>query len=594
MSMGARSQDQDLGDILLAAHLVEEGALAKVRRDAQRTGRPLWRLLTRDNLVSEDALFKALRQEVRVPVLAADQIKSVEVPDELRGALPPDVAQHLGILPLERSTQGQRAVLAMVDPTSDITPIWPALTKLGIVEVRRFLVHLNTLRLGLEFFYGQPWQPEPDDEEGEAAAVRSVQASLARSATTQPIPPSVAAAASGSVMVDPGFEAELAEMDGPTDPKRKAIRSEPPPVMANEPTGPISRSSLTPRRPASSSQSFRPVAASSSQSLRPAGGSSSQSLRPVGGSSRDSLRPVSAGHSNPGLPPVASASNPGTSSSSLPPYRARRENSMPELPSKQILMMADEVPPPDPKVRVPEGEPVQDAFIKASEALAQSFETEVRSGRPEALARLAQGVAERLGFAPRAVRELMLVSRMFGLLRLLLLRNGPLPRPARGILGFDSNHPLMAALRELQTVLVDFIRLPTEPDLAPMGARIVDGVTAALELSDEGFDAADVGAKLRLRGCDASIVSALMQTMETDLQALGITPGRPEPIPGAPASPSATTAPPRPKSSPPSLFIGTPRPPLMPDVRWKTTVVASLSDEGLLPYTPAAARAAQS
>lgn len=569
MSMGARSHDQDLGDILLAARLIDEAALAQVRRDAQRTGRPLWRLLTRDNLISEDALFKALRQEVRVPVLAADQIKSVEVPDELRGALPPDVAQHLGILPLERSTQGQRAVLAMVDPTSDITPIWPALTKLGIVEVRRFLVHISTLRLGLEFFYGQPWQPEPDDAEGEAAAMRSVQASLARSATTQPIP-MPAGAAAGSVMVDPGFEAEVAEMDGPTDPNRKAVRVDPPPppapVMTNEPTGPISRSALTPRRTTASSQSFRPVAAAgSSQSLRPVGGSSSQSLRPVGGSSKDSL----------------------------PPYRARREPSL-ELPSKQILMMVDDPSVAnDAKVRVPEGEPVQDAFIKAAEALAQGFETEVRTGRPEALARLAQGVAERLGFAPRAVRELMLVARMFGLLRIVLLRNGPLPRPARGILGFEAKHPLMAALRELQTVFVDFIRLPTEPDLAPMGARIVDAVTAALELADEGFDGADVGAKLRLRGCDSSIVSALMQTMETDLQALGITPGRPEPIPGAPASPSATTAPPRPKTAS-LVFVGTPRPPVMPDVRWKTTVLATLSDEGLAPYTPPAAHAAQS
>jgi hypothetical protein len=587
VSTGARSHDQDLGDILLAARLVDEGALAQARREAQRSGRPLWRLLTRDSLVSEDALFKALRQEVRVPVLAADQLKSVEVPEELRGALPPDVAQHLGILPLERSTQGQRAVLAMVDPTADITPIWPALTKLGIVEVRRFLVHLGTLRLGLEFFYGRPWQPEPDDAVGEAALMQSVQASLARSATTQPIP--VPAGLDGSVMVDPGFEAEVAELDGPTDPKRRAVGVEG--AMVNEPTGPVSRSAVTPRRPTGSSQSFRPPGSSqsfrppgSSQSFRPPG--SSQSLRPVGPGSSQSLRPV-AGNSHPGLSPV-SPSNPGTSSSSLP-YRVRRESSLPELSIPPSGRMADEQPVGgEARVRVPEGEPVQDAIIKASEALSQGFETELRTGRPEALARLAQGVAERLSFAPRAVRELMLISRMFGLLRLLLLRNGPLPRPSKGSLGFETKHPLMLALRELQTVFVDFIRMPTEPDLLPMGVRIVDAVTAALELADEGFETADIGAKLRLRGCDASIVTALMAALETDLQALGLTPGRPEPLPGGAASPSAVTAPPRSRAPAKALFVGVPRPPLMPDVSWKTTVVSSLSDEGFLPYAPAA------
>lgn len=557
MSLGARSSDQDLGDILLAAHLIDEAALTKARRESMRISRPLWRILTRDSLVSEDALFRALRQEVRVPVLAADQLKSVVMPEELRAAMPQDVAQHLGILPLERSTDGRRAVLAMVDPTADITPIWPALSRLGVVEVRRFLVHLGTLRLGLEFFYGLPWQPESADLSAALAQAQAVEVALSRSALTQPMPPPAAAAEaeveSASVIIDPGLQEEFVEMEAPTDP----------------------------------GSAGRPSATSLGR--------------------RRSVPPASPAHAAQPPPPRVAPS----------PLGRRDLSLLPELPASEVLLVDEQPIELDPSALTPEKEPVQEALIKAGEGLAAMLEAELGTRRPEALSRLAQGVAERLGFAPRAVRELMLVTRLYGLLRFALLRRGPLPPPCQDVLGFEAEHPLMTALRELQSVLVDFIRLPTEPDLVPMGARIVLAVIEALALlekqapaqqgRDETLEAAPSEAfltELRARVADTALSGALSQVIELDLPALGIEPGRLEVPPPAeasykvadkaapasllPAEPPAppSAEPPAPPSAPPGILLLSPLPVSMPGVAWQTGPDASITDEGLLPYTP--------
>lgn len=525
MSLGARSNDQDLGDILLAAHLIDEAALTKARRESMRISRPLWRILTRDSVVSEDALFRALRQEVRVPVLAADQLKSVVMPEELREAMPHDVAQHLGILPLERSTDGRRAVLAMVDPTADITQIWPALSKLGVVEVRRFLVHLGTLRLGLEFFYGLPWQPESAELTAALAQAQAVEAALSRSALTQPMPAAEAEVESASVIIDPGLQDEFVEMEAPTDP----------------------------------GSARRPSAAS------------------LGG--RRSVPPAS---------PVRAAQPPPPVVAPAPPER-RDLSLLPELSASDILVVDEQPIELDPSALTPEKEPVQEALIKAGEGLAATLEAELGTRRPEALSRLSQGVAERLGFAPRAVRELMLVTRLYGLLRFALLRRGPLPPPCQDVLGFEVAHPLMTALRELQSVLVDFIRLPTEPDLVPMGARIVLAVIEALALlekrslaqegRDETLDAAPSEAfltELRARVADTALSGALSQVIEMDLPALGIEPGQLDTPPAAPPAPPA----------PACMLLLSPLPLAMPEVAWQTEPDASITDEGLLPYTP--------
>ena len=374
LSSGARTNDQDLGDILLATHIIEEPALAQARRESKRTGRPLWRLLTRDGQVTEDALFRALRQEVRVPVLAADQLKSVVVPPELREALPHKVAQRLGILPLERSTDGRRAAMAMIDPTADISAMWPTFTALGVTEVRRFLVHPSTLRLGLEFFYGVPWQDE--HEQAGDVDLAEVTPIIPRSAITQPLS-APTAQPPASVMVDPRLQDEFARMDGPTDPSARAMRSG---GGQSEPMFSLARAAITgevPRlvAPGLVSDSKRELLSAVTPRRAEA---SSASLRPVS----PSKVPVSA-------PAIAAAAS---ISGEMSAYRARREISIPELQASDIMLDEDQPMKLDPESMMPQSEPVQEALIKVCDLVLATLERELHVKRPEAMSRLAQAL----------------------------------------------------------------------------------------------------------------------------------------------------------------------------------------------------------
>jgi hypothetical protein len=149
--------------------------------------------------------------------------------------------------------------------------------------------------------------------------------------------------------------------------------------------------------------------------------------------------------------------------------------------------------------------------------------------------------------------------------------------------------------------MVDFIRLPTEPDMVPLGARLVAAVSVALELLDgqaAGPSVADLDelkAQLGRRIDDSQVSSALIQIIETDLPTLGIVPGHPDNAVSAalarraqPASaPAAVAAPPAVVPTAvarPTLLV--PQPLRMPEVRWRTRQVPALPDAGLLPYVP--------
>lgn len=539
MSNGPRSKDfLDLGDILQAAHLVEPAKLAQLRAEAQKRGRPLWHTLTHDEVVTADALFRALRQEVRVPVLAADQLPAVSVPPELLKAVPAKTAQRLGMMPLERSTDGRRAGLAMVDPTDDITPLWPALTAAGVSEVRRFLVHLSTLRLGLEAFYGVAWVADAELNEAPSP------------------PPGRPEKSEAAIEVEPEpLSEEEEEEDGSSLAELVAAANHSgtglQPVKS---TGPVPK--LDPAAVAS------PVRANAS-----AAHSIGTPAKPTGSAQHTPLQPAK---------PIAAATPLS--------YRVRREVSLPELPAADIIMLDESSRP----LRVPivdeasvpafrassaaaaEKEPLAETLLALSEAFVAVVDEDTHSTRPGAIARLSQSIAERLGFAPRAVTELKLIARLYGLLRARLRRAGPLPTATKDMLGFDSVLPLQTALRTLQSVFVDFMHLPTEPDLVPMGTRIVLAASTAVDLIDSGLTEEALISRVQSLIADTMIAGALIGSLQTDLPALGID-REPAPAVSSPASGSALLA---------------PKGPSMPDVSWRTRSVAQLPDEALTPYSP--------
>lgn len=541
MSTGPRSKDfLDLGDILQAAHLVDAAKLAQLRSDAQKRGRPLWHALTHDEAVTADELFRALRQEVRVPVLAADQLPTISVPPELLQAIPPKTAQRLGMMPLERSTDGRRLGLAMVDPTDDITPLWPALSAVGVSEVRRFLVHLSTLRLGLEAFYSVTWLPDAELHEAPAPVIEKSEAAL------EVEPESLLE------FDEPG--SSLAELVAAASHSGGNLAP-----VTNGPT--VSAAKLDPGGVPS------PVRGGSS-AAHPSAAAASKSgpNQTVGGPG--SLQPAK---------PIAAATPLS--------YRVRREVSLPELPASDIIMLDERsrplrVPVIDeaslPAFRVQSNsksdiETVHETLLSFSESMVTVLEEDTASTRPGAIARLSQAVAERLGFAPRAVSELKLIARLYGVLRARLRRTGALPGDSKGVLGFDVDQPLMTALRTLQSVFVDFMHLPTEPDLIPMGTRIVQAATTAIDLIDSGLNDEALTTRVQRLIGDSMIAGALIACLQNDLQALGIVR---ETGSGLSAQPAST----------PLLAAKGPQ---MPGVTWRTRAVAQLSDEGLVAYDPA-------
>jgi hypothetical protein len=633
-----KDRDRELAEILQEAQLVRPDTLQRAQREARQAGESLWGRLLREGILSDEQLFRILKQYTRVPVLAEEHLENILVPPELQAAITPKLAQRLGVLPLERSTDGQRAVLAMIDPTLDIAPLWPALTQLGVSEVRRFLLSLPTLRRGMQMFYGQIWQPDASD-----AALDGPTPPPSRSAITMPIPQPVDEGP--SVLVDPQLQAEIAQLGG--------SGPVPAPVSSAEPTVPLATpapapAAASPGRPGTPldllttmpSTRSSPRSEASASSLRPTGtgtaapAASASSLPPA------SPIPVEGDHADRSAGgtavPAAARSAPLPSRVSQPPPPSRLNQRLPPLPTPvpgsrgQVggalpSIQSGPVRPPPPKspppgdhgaagrasapkstqsplpelsaadvvvdedrsgltldpgaLRVPTApapaarevapDAVQDALIATCEALVATFERQHRSSWPTALSRLCQGVGDRLGFAPRAVRELMLVARLWGVLRLELLSRGPLPPRRPGLLDLQTDAPLMAALRELQKALVDFMRLPRDEE-EPLGARIVATAEQALELHRQGVSEQDLPTKLRAQAGDTDVVFHVQKALGTDPPQLDPLPVATPPGPPAPANDRW------------------PLPPRMPAGPWRTVAIplSELSAEGLTPYHP--------
>lgn len=245
-----------------------------------------------------------------------------------------------------------------------------------------------------------------------------------------------------------------------------------------------------------------------------------------------------------------------------------------------------------------------EALISTCEALVATIERQLQSTGPTTLARLCQGVGDRLGFAPRAVRELMLVARLRGVVRAELLARGPLPPAQPTLLGYPTDSPLLDAARELQKVLVDFMRLPQDEN-EPLGARIIATAALALELYQSGLTDDELLARLRAQAGDTDVVFHVHKALELDppplaapaapasssapdAPAAAATPSAaaPAPLGGEPARPAAVGPP---STAEPLLPRRTlwPLPPRMPEVGWSTVWVAPLADADLLPYQAA-------
>src|SRR3954469_4327544 len=110
---------KDLGSILVDEDVLDAKDLERVARGPYKDGarRPLWSLLVEAELVSPEQIFRAMSARFGVPVVSDDRLVEVTPPDALKRALSRAEALLTGLFPLDLSGDGQRATVAMVDPS---------------------------------------------------------------------------------------------------------------------------------------------------------------------------------------------------------------------------------------------------------------------------------------------------------------------------------------------------------------------------------------------------------------------------------------------------------------------------------------------
>jgi type IV pilus assembly protein PilB len=104
---------EDIGQLLLEAQLVDENALGKAVLQQKSTGGSLTGNLVKIGALSEDALLEFLARHYSTPSI---DLKSFEADPALTRLIPGDVASRFMALPVARS--GRRLVVAMANPTN--------------------------------------------------------------------------------------------------------------------------------------------------------------------------------------------------------------------------------------------------------------------------------------------------------------------------------------------------------------------------------------------------------------------------------------------------------------------------------------------
>src|SRR5215467_753472 len=104
---------EDIGQMLLEAQLIDAAALQKAQLQAKNSGGTLSANLVKVGAISEEGLLEFLSETYRAPAIDLRNVK----PDlQLTRLIPGDVALKFMALPVSRS--GRRLVVAMVNPTN--------------------------------------------------------------------------------------------------------------------------------------------------------------------------------------------------------------------------------------------------------------------------------------------------------------------------------------------------------------------------------------------------------------------------------------------------------------------------------------------
>lgn len=116
-----------LGEMLIAAGVLDDNSLRIALADQRRWGRPLGRTLVELRLIAEEELVHVLAQQLGLEAVDLDQI---EVPQAVIDLVPPDLARQHNLVPFGQPMKFLD--VAMIDPTN-----------LGVIDELRIRTQLN-------------------------------------------------------------------------------------------------------------------------------------------------------------------------------------------------------------------------------------------------------------------------------------------------------------------------------------------------------------------------------------------------------------------------------------------------------------------
>jgi hypothetical protein len=109
------SQPIRLGDLLVRAGVITDLHLQAALAEQQRWGGRLGSILVRMGALSEDLLVKALSKQLGIP---RAELENARVPDAILRALPREVCEQLGFLPMQYVSERKALVIALADPSN--------------------------------------------------------------------------------------------------------------------------------------------------------------------------------------------------------------------------------------------------------------------------------------------------------------------------------------------------------------------------------------------------------------------------------------------------------------------------------------------
>lgn len=116
-----------IGEILVQAGVLDNAGLRAALAEQRRWGGPLGRTLVDMRLVTEEALVRALSQQLNFPIADLDRI---DIPQDVLALVPVELAEQHNLVPFQR--EGKFLDVAMIDPTD-----------LGIIDELRIRTQLN-------------------------------------------------------------------------------------------------------------------------------------------------------------------------------------------------------------------------------------------------------------------------------------------------------------------------------------------------------------------------------------------------------------------------------------------------------------------